>query len=681
MPEPRGPDIFGIDEPAVPLVRQAYGPGRTAFPPAVEPTVAPSVPGVDVDSQGRSWADVKGIDPTTGEVVTTRRELSPDEVEARRAAATPPPPAEPTALDPGAPAGPSVVDDRMQQGRQLADVTSDPLWDVLGARTPVRYVENQKKNDLEAFGEAYYGGNFGGGISIEEIARDAGININPPAPFDPDAAAASFEPPMRLESETREEYTERVRALAQQHVKIAELEHGAMEADYAADMDELQRIYDEELRTVGRDMGMIAEDGGPNIFQAQQIGHTWRTEAEQTQLNTAASRLEQTAHEMRDATAEIRQQEEARQARVEAQFQAAQTVQSTLRAARQRLEAQPDPDAGRYFKSMSGGQKFLAILGGVLTGWNGSPMVPHMLLQLAEKDLESQKATIAKRQAEVGAAEAEHAGQMNIYRYIMSQVQDERTADLMMLGLQMEDAERLFSAEMARTTVDVHKAAMYQIMVGIKEQQNKLFYELQSRIHAMPDKIAVGGRSPYTKEQLAVAAAQLKAQGAEGVKQIGGAIEMPGEWQFEAAKMQHELDRDAAKDARKAQGEVDADVSKIDAAIANVEELERKYATPGGIDLPGQAGSWENPFAGSEAQAARAQIALTIRMIGKAIEDDRFSDADAKAYAEAIRGDWRTTNDNELMSRLVEGKKILQKLRGRRPARAAVETPGDFQED
>lgn len=580
---------------------------------------------------------------------------------------------------PQAPAGPGVADAQADYGGQMADVTSSPAFQLLGMRTPARYVENQKKNLLEAYGETYYGG--AGMPTFEQTMADAGINITPPGDFDVNAAADTFEPPMRLESETHAEYTQRTRAMAQQHIKSAEAEHLSLQLAYENDMQGYRSMYEEEMRANARDMSKIAEPGGPNIFQAQTEGHTWKTEAEQTQLQTVASRLEQTAAEMRDATAQVRSAEEARQQRVEDEHIAAQVVQDTLKSARERLDAQPDPDAGRYFRSMSGGQKFLALLGGILTGWNGSTMMPQMLMQLAERDLESQKAAIAKRQAEVGAASIEHAGQMSIYQHVLAQVKDERAADLMVLSLQMEDAERMLASEMARTTVDIHKASMYQIMVGLKEQQAKLFYELQARIKAMPDKIAVGGRSVLTDDQRKVLVHVLKTQGAEGVKLMAEAAGIP--WKVVEGELAHQanLERDAAKDARKAAGEVDADTNKIDAAIASVDEIIQQYGGAGGVDIPGQAGTWENPLAGAEAQAARAKIGLAVRMIGKAIEDDRFSDADAKAYAKNLQGDWRTVTDDQLVSKLVEGQEVLRKLRGRRPKPQAAAVPDDFQED
>ena len=587
---------------------------------------------------------------------------------------------------PVAPAGPGIADQQAAYGEQMSNVVEDPMFALLGARRPGVSVPNTKKRDLQNLADIYYGHEQTGGLpTFEQLMTEMGVDISPPPPFDVNAAADSFVPPMRLESETREEYTARTRAKAQQHIQLARAEHAASEAKYLANSQEWRQMYDEEILNRSRDMSLIAEEGGPNIFEAEVAGHTWRTEAEQTQLSTAAQQMSQSAAELKASAQAIAQNEAARQQRVENEFQAAKVVQDTLRDARQRLEAQPDPDAGRYFKSMSGGQKFLAILGSILTGWNGSAMVPQMLLQLAEKDLEAQKATIGKRQAEVDASATEHAGQMSIYNHILSQVKDERTADLMHLSLQMETAEQMLQAEMARTTVDVHKAAMYQAMVGIKEQQQKLFFELESRIHAMPDRIVVGGGSPYTKEQLAVMKAALTSRATQGAAVSADTAKIPGQAAMKAAEMQHAFDLEDFKAKAKVSAEgkasQDADTDKIDAAIASVDELLSKYATPGGVDFPGQAGSYENPFAGAEAQSVRARLGLTARMIGKAIEDDRFSDADARSYAENLRGDWRTLTDDQLAARLVEGRNILAKLRGRRPAPRTTEAPSDFQED
>lgn len=609
------------------------------LPPRIEPQILP--PEADPFAAFRAPQPQPVTDPARGRPAATAHAAQGAPVDAPMTDASallgadpvleamkyePPPDAAPAA-----PSGPGPADVRMDQGQQLADVTGTREFEMLGERRPGRVVENQQKNLLEDFGAAYYGDAGGGLPTIEQVAAEIGFNTTPPAPFDPDAAASTFEPPMRLESETRDEYTQRTRALAQQHIKIAELEHAALETDYFASMGELQQIYDEEIKARSRDMSLIAEEGGPNIFEAQTAGHTWRTEAEQTQLNTAATRLEQTALEMQDATSAIRQQEEARQSRVEAEFQAAQTVQDTLRAARQRLEAQPDPDAGRYFKSMTGGQQFLALLGAAFTGWNGSQMIPQMMLQLASQDLEGQKATIAKRQAEVGAAATELEGQMSIYQHILAQVKDERTADIMMLSLQMEDAERMLQSEMARTTVQVHAAGMYQIMVGIKEQQNKLFYELQARIKAMPDKIVVGGGYKYNKDQRSVMAHDLKARSTEGVQQIGGAIEMPWEAQKKAAEMQHDFDLEAAKQSYKAAAKkVEEGVSAEQQIINEINALERDF----GGDIP-QSGASAVAAAipGTDTRERAKEYAtkrsLLVGMVAHMLNPDgKISDAD-----------------------------------------------------
>lgn len=83
-----GPDIFGIDKPAPtdPWAQVRAQQSRLGRTPDLAPAAPAPLPGVFVDSAGRAWADVSDVD-TAGTVKKTRKQLTPEEIDRRRALA------------------------------------------------------------------------------------------------------------------------------------------------------------------------------------------------------------------------------------------------------------------------------------------------------------------------------------------------------------------------------------------------------------------------------------------------------------------------------------------------------------------------------------------------------------------------------------------------------------------
>lgn len=503
---------------------------------------------------------------------------------------------------------------------------------LLSLRRPGKAIDNPKREILDEQ-LAMFAGQMGGGLpTFEDTLAQAGLSLD-------------FDMPTRIEGESAEAYDERV-ALAQ----------GA----WAADIDEARDEYDTMMQQVLTDPGMIAEAGGPNIMQAAVSGLTQRTEAEQYQLETAASRLEQTAATVSESVAAIQANEQARQERVALEVEANHQVQKTLQAARRRYEAMDTPDSQRYFKSMTGSQKFLAIVGSIMTGWNGSQMVPQMLLQLASQDLEAQKAGLAKGQAEVRHAAVEHDAQMNVYQSILNQVKDERSADLIKLSLDMQDAEAMFAAEMARTTIEVHKAQMYEAMVGLKAQQANLLAELKLRAAAVPEKIVVGGGPVLRGKAAELVLHRGKKAVESGARVREGAAEMPWEAAKAEGNVRGKILVEEAKAALKGQAEGDTNAQNVDAALDLYQRMVERYGTSdGGFDFPQSAGSYRNPFS-ADASEAQSMVDTFSRAFAKTVERDRLSNEDAQKYDDIVQGDWTVIRDDQKSAKMKQAAEFLR---------------------
>ena len=237
-----------------------------------------------------------------------------------------------------------------------------------------------------------------------------------------------------------------------------------------------------DVRDIGRDghLGM----GEAQVQAAENVGV-----AELQQAERVAEVQRQTAEASRAAIAEARAADIERRDFARLQRDAIDQAQAVQADARERLQSLPELDPNRTFRSMEGGDKFWAILGSLAGGAIGSNEVPNRLMEIASRDLETQKANAAQTYDAAAAADAGVAQQTGLYRDLLSAAGDEAAADAMFLQMQLEDAARELEAQLAETTVPKLQAELQQSLVGVRQQIDAQQRAIDVQLATTPEKI------------------------------------------------------------------------------------------------------------------------------------------------------------------------------------------------
>jgi hypothetical protein len=263
---------------------------------------------------------------------------------------------------------------------------------------------------------------------------------------------------------------------------------------------------EDEWSYMARVQQLQAEDEQRQIAEAGQVGdvrdigksgHLGMGEAQlQAAENVGAAELQQAERvaEVQRQAAEMssRATEEARVARQEAidaaamQREAVGQAQAVQADARERLQALPELDPNRTFKSMEGGGLFWAIIGSLAGGAIGQD-VSAKLIDIANRDLDAQKANAAQAFDQFGAATSNVDQQANLYRQLQQSVGE--AADPMWLQIQLEDAERMLRTQLAETTVAKHQAELQQSLVGVRQQIDAQQRAVDVQLATTPEKI------------------------------------------------------------------------------------------------------------------------------------------------------------------------------------------------
>jgi hypothetical protein len=275
-----------------------------------------------------------------------------------------------------------------------------------------------------------------------------------------------FTPPPPEAGESEIEYMQRVQALQAE--------------------DEQRQIADAQTLGDVRDIGAPGHlgMGEAQLQAAENVGS-----ADLAQAGAVAEAQRQAAETSRIATAEARAADDERRNFARVQRDAIEQAQAVQADMRERLQALPELDPNRSFKSMNGGGIFWAILGSLAGGAIGSNEIPNMLMDVAARDLDAQKANAAQAFDAAASADAGVAQQTGLYRDLLNAAGDEAAADAMFLQLQLEDAERMLQAQLAETTVPKLQAEIQQSMVGLRQQIDAQQKVIDMTLATTPERI------------------------------------------------------------------------------------------------------------------------------------------------------------------------------------------------
>jgi hypothetical protein len=267
----------------------------------------------------------------------------------------------------------------------------------------------------------------------------------------------------------------------------------------------------QEAATLG-DVRNIGASGHLGMREAKLQGAEGVGAAELDQQERVAQTLKETAEMSRAATAEARARDIENREFARVQRDAIAEAQATQADLRERVQALPELDANRTFKSMSGGAKFLAMLGSLAGGAIGSSEVNDRLFAIAEQDLETQKANAAQTFDVANAADAAVGQQMGLYRELLGAAGDEAAADAMFLQAQLDDAATMLEAQLAETTVPLLRAQIQESLVGLRAQIDQQQQVIDVKLATTPHSFTTtkGSLGPRKRKKLEERALRLE---------------------------------------------------------------------------------------------------------------------------------------------------------------------------
>lgn len=274
--------------------------------------------------------------------------------------------------------------------------------------------------------------------------------------------------PAPMQGESVEDYDLRLRSTAAQE---------------QLDAKEDILLHNQDPRTWGREPGApgLAEGtrqavegiGEANVAQAQAVADVY------------GGAQEQHAQEMEAVSkAELQRREYLRHV-----SEAERVILNTEKEARKILQERPEVDSQRFFKSMTGVQKFFAVIGAMAGGWNHSNATMDTLMKMAEADLDEQKANweIASQKYDVAHGSVNQA--MEVYGRIRNAVNDERVADAQWLKFTYEDLMFQIDTVIAQTNVPKVKAEFQKLRAATEEQIRVQDAQIEFAKQSTPEKI------------------------------------------------------------------------------------------------------------------------------------------------------------------------------------------------
>lgn len=148
------------------------------------------------------------------------------------------------------------------------------------------------------------------------------------------------------------------------------------------------------------------------------------------QYDAVTAEMERQQAAERDARIDLEAKNFAQAQDLEQQIDRVREANEAIADAERAIAEQPDADPNRWWESRSAGQKFAAVLGGMLAGFAGLDPMKNINAAI-EQDIAAQHSAIGKRKTELAAAERVAEGENTLYRRIFERIGDERQADLL----------------------------------------------------------------------------------------------------------------------------------------------------------------------------------------------------------------------------------------------------------
>lgn len=464
-------------------------------------------------------------------------------------------------------------------------------------------------------------------------------------------------------------------------IEAGEDEFAYMQRVQALQVEDEQRQI-EAAGTLG-DVRDIGASGHLGSAEASIQAKEGTGAAEIEQLERVAQVQKDAAEMSMQATADAQAADQQRRDFANQQREAIAVQQQVQQQARAKLQALPEMDHDRTFKSQSGGDLFWTLIGSLAGGAIGSTDVLDRLAARAQQDLEVQKANAAQTFDAANAADAAVGQQMGLYRDLLGAAGDEAAADAMFLQLQLEDAARLLEAEMSRTTVPVAKAQLQESLVGLKAQIDQQQQVIETRLATTPesflrtvDPLGAGVRGKLEKraERLEKERTDFQMKGVEG----------EGKYAEKAYDRETKmLEKGAERETKLAEKTVDKDfeIKKASDEWGAVETLVGDFLEANPDEIAGVG----SPLGGDQADRIRTRAfknALEL-MATSGFTGATASDRQAEQIKSLVEGEmWEMTDDafrtrmGEIMNIASSRRRFYQDQLGSKAPRIGDPTKG-----
>lgn len=299
-----------------------------------------------------------------------------------------------------------------------------------------------------------------------------------------------------------------------------------------------------------------------------------------------------------------------------------------------------DPDRGWAQKGVAA--QIAAVIAAGLLGFAGQDPMTH-INAVIDRDIEAQKANIAKRRQAVDTANAAHAAAINAHDQIRAQIGDESLQDEAFRLSALEQIKAQSLAKLQAANVQVRSAQADAFLNGLDQQIADKRRQIEL-VSATTPKTITTVRSPYTPEQRAM----LKTMGTEGLKASTGgadkAIDIVAKRQEQGRDVQGKIDIEAAKragagdlsegDAKLLGAHVD-NIKKAGELVALTEDFERRW---GDRDIPGRGASrafdWMTP---NDVADMEADLSMIEDEIGRLQSQGAITEDELKTFSKWTR--------------------------------------------
>jgi hypothetical protein len=372
----------------------------------------------------------------------------------------------------------------------------------------------------------------------------------------------------------------------------------------------------------------------------------------------------------------IAAREQTRQRAMDEAIAATKESQQLVQAAAQQFQRTPAVDPNRYWADRTAGQKFGAVLLGIVRGAMGEDPLAH-IRDAISRDIDAQKTNLDQSYRQFGVLNEAFQAQRGAYQDIRLAVEDERTADMIYERARLQQAENEFQWWMQKGKVSQMTAGQQAFLGQIKQAQADLDMQIAQGSAANP-KMFTRVRHVFDKEERKAMRDRAARREDLAGKLVTGSAEQRGRMDIEGMKAQI----DAQKSAREEKMQVERGphgvysevqsyartYGNVDGAIRQIDDILGNSDIPGFVNLPGAGQTPQYMLGVGDASRTETKIRLLKEALGRAQSGGAITADELVNFTNIIEGGTKWGGEDRLRLNLDELRGMLDAKResGRR---------------